>query len=368
MKVGVMTIGDELLQGRILDINKANLGQFFLHRGIEVALSMNPPDEEEALERALRYMIKEVDLIVITGGLGETRDDMTYQITKKVCSDFEEKIVPNHNGAAQGYLLNKDNKSLILVPGPPNENIHMFSTIDDILEKEELFEKLYHLMGIGEYALEQSFQEHFKSESKHLLTYVSIGFVTLRVFSKDKKQVEELGERVEKLYKEYIFYRGQMDLKDKIISFLTKNKLHLSCAESATAGGVLKALTDISGSSQAIYGGFVVYENTAKMDLLNIDKDFLHKYGSVSQEMSQALAVACQKKTKTEISLAITGYAEHDDPKLSGLCYIHVLTPWGEDVFSRKVPSRRRKSARQSMIIFALASLWKSLAKNLHIE
>lgn len=368
MRVGVMTIGDEVLQGRILDKNKANLGQFFLHRGIEVALSINPPDEAGALERALRYMIKEVDLIVITGGLGETRDDMTYKVTKEVCRDFEEEIIPNHNGAAQGYLLKKAEKSLILVPGPPNENTYMFSAIDNILEQEQLFEKIYHLIGIGEYALERSFEENFHLEAKHLLTYVSIGFVSLRVFSRDEKQVERLGAKVEELYEDYIFYRGKMDLEERIVNYLKEHNLHLSCAESATAGGILKALTSVSGSSDAIYGGFVVYENKAKIDLLNISEELLESHSSVSSQMSQALCLACRNKTKSDISLALTGYTEHEDPELSGLCYVHIITPQAEQAFFRKVPSRRRQSARQGMIVFALASLWKSLAKMKDIE
>lgn len=368
MRVGVMTIGDEVLQGRILDKNKANLGQFFLHRGIEVALSINPPDEAGSLERALRYMLDEVDLIVITGGLGETRDDMTYTVTKKICHDFKEEIIPNHNGAAQGYLLKNADKSLILVPGPPNENTHMFSAIDSILEKEKLFEKIYHLIGIGEYALERSFEENFPLEAQHLLTYVSTGFVSLRVFSREEEQVERLGAKVEELYEEHIFYRGKMDLEEQIVTFLTEHNLHLSCAESATAGGILKALTSVSGSSEAIYGGFVVYENRAKIELLNISEELLASYSSVSSQMSQALCLACRDKTKSDISLSITGYTEHQDPELSGLCYVHIITPLGEEAFFRKVPSRRRQSARQGMIIFALASLWKSLAKINDIE
>lgn len=362
MKVGVMTIGDEVLQGRILDKNKANLGQFFLHRGIEVALSINPPDEAGALERALNYMLSEVDLIVITGGLGETRDDLTYSITKKICRDFDEKIIPNLNGAAQGYLLKNGTKSLILVPGPPNENVPMFSAIDELLDEENLYEKIYHLMGIGEYALERSFEEHFQEESKQLLTYVSIGYVSLRVFSRDQGQLEKLSTKVEELYHEHIFYKGKMDLEEKIIDTLKKHQLHLSCAESATAGGVLKALTSVQGSSDVIYGGFVVYENKAKTQLLGIHGDILENYGSVSPQTSLALARSCRVKTGTDISLAITGYAEHEDPERSGLCYVHIVTPWGEKAFFRKVPSRRRQSARQAMIVFALASLWKLLA------
>ncbi|NLY37091.1 MAG: nicotinamide-nucleotide amidohydrolase family protein [Tissierellia bacterium] len=368
MKVGVMTIGDEVLQGRILDKNKANLGQFFLHRGIEVSLSINPPDEARALEKSLGYMLEEVDLIVITGGLGETRDDMTYKITKKICHDFQEEIIPNHNGAAQGYLLKKGKKSLILVPGPPNENTHMFSAIEKVLEKEQLYEKVYHLIGIGEYALERSFEENFKSEAKHLLTYVSIGFVSLRVFSRDYEQMERLGAKVEALYKDYIFYQGKMDLEDKIIDCLKEHQLHFSCAESATAGGILEALTSVSGSSEVIYGGFVVYENKAKIGLLDISQDLLERYSSVSSQMSKALALACQDKTKTDISLAITGYAQHEDSELSGLCYVHIITPWGQQAYFRKVPGRRRQSARQAMIVFALACLWKSLAKIDNIE
>ena len=363
MKVGVMTIGDEVLQGRILDKNKANLGQFFLHRGVEVALSINPPDEASALQKALAYMLEEVDLVVITGGLGETKDDMTYRVTKETFPGFKEKIIPNLNGAAQGYLLKKDGKYLILIPGPPNENVPMFAAIDDILEKEQLHERIFHLMGIGEYALEQSFEENFGDKASQLLTYVSIGYVSLRVFARDQEELDQLVSRVEDIYRDYIFYRGKFDLEEALIKKLIENKLSISCAESATSGGVLKALTNVSGSSEAVYGGYVVYQEDAKEKLLGLNKEFLATYSAVSEKTSLALSRNCRINTGSDISLALTGYAESEDGELAGQCYVHIVTSWGEESFFRKVPSRNRKSARQAMITFALASLWKMLAK-----
>lgn len=363
MRVGVMTIGDEVLQGRILDKNKANLGQFFLHRGIEVALSINPPDEPQALQRALNYMMDEVDLLVITGGLGQTKDDMTYSVTKGQFPDFEEEIIPNHNGAAQGYLLKKNGKYLILVPGPPNENVPMFNVIDEILEKEQLYEGIFHLMGIGEYDLEQSFEENFGEEASNLLTYVSIGYVSLRVFSRDERQLEALIEKVENLYRDYIFYRGKMDLEESILTKLKDNRLTISCAESATSGGILKALTSVSGSSDVVFGGYVVYQEEAKIGLLGINRELLDTYSSVSQHTSRVLARSCRINTGTDLVVSLTGYAEHEDEALRGKCYVHIVSPWGEESFYRKVPSRNRNSARQAMIIFALASLWNVLAK-----
>lgn len=362
MKVGVMTIGDEVLQGRILDSNKANLGQFFLRRGVEVALSINPPDEPRALKRALAYMLDEVDLLVITGGLGKTKDDMTYSITKEFFIDCEEEIIPNHNGAAPGYLLKKDGKYLILVPGPPSENVPMFSAIDQVLEREELFEKIYHIMGIGEYDLELLFNKHFGEETKNLLTYVSIGYVSLRIFSRDQDQFQRLSSQVEELLADYIFYEDEMDIETAILDKLRENQLTIAFAESATAGGIAKALTSISGSSDVVYGGHVVYQNQAKTDLLGINKDLLDLYTSVSAQTSLALARSSRLSTGADISLALTGYTQHEEDSLRGQCYIHIVTPWGEESFYRQVPSRERNRSRQAMIIFALASLWKTLA------
>lgn len=363
MKVGVMTIGDEVLQGRILDKNKANLGQFFLTRGIEVSLSINPPDEAEALKRALVYMLEEVDLLVITGGLGQTKDDMTYRITKEVCQDYQEEIIPNHNGAAHGYLLKKGVKSLILVPGPPNENQPMFEAIDKVLDRQELYEKFYHLMGIGEYDLEKSFEENFGNEAQRLLTYVSIGYVSLRVFSKDQDQFIRLSEKVEAVFGDYIFYEDKMDIEEQILDKLRKENLSICLAESVTAGGLMKRLTSVSGASDVVYGGMVVYQDKAKTQLLGISPELLETYTSVSSQTSLALARSSRIKTGADISLGITGYAEHEDDEKRGLCYIQIVSPWGEEAFFRKVPSRERNRSREAMTNFALASLWKMLAK-----
>lgn len=363
MKVGVMTIGDEVLQGRILDRNKANLGKFFLARGIEVSLSINPPDEARSLKKALIYMLEEVDLIVITGGLGQTKDDMTYRITREVCEGYQEEIIPNHNGAAHGYLLKKGTKSLILVPGPPNENQPMFEVIDKVLDRQELYEKIYHLMGIGEYDLERSFEKNFGDEAQHLLTYVSIGYVSLRVFSRDQSQLFRLCQKVEEVFGDYIFYEDEMDIEVQLLEKLRQGNLSISLAESVTAGGLMKRLTSITGASDVVYGGLVVYQDRAKTQLLGISPELLKSYTSVSSQASLALARTSRIKTGADICLGITGYAEHEDEELRGLCYIHIVSPWGEDTFFRKVPSRERNRSREAMINFALASLWKTLAK-----
>lgn len=362
-RVGIITIGDEVLQGRVLDKNKANLGQYFAGKGYEIVLQISPPDEESAIEKAIAYTMELADLLVITGGLGETKDDLTYSVTRGMLPEYELEIIVNHVGAASGYHLKKQNKSIILLPGPPSENVPMLRSLDSLFHEEAHFEKLYHLTGIGEYALEQSFDQLFGEDARHLVTYVSTGFVSLKIFSRDPDQVEAISAKVEDVFGEYIFYQGKLDLEEKIFSMLIQKNLRLSCVESATAGSILHSLTKISGSSQRIYGGFVVYQEASKEELLGLSKAFLEKYTTVSKETSEALAKSARNITKTELCLALTGYAEHQEESLRGQCYVSIATPWGTKNFHRKVGSWRRASSRNAMRVFALSCLWKVLAE-----
>ena len=195
------------------------------------------------------------------------------------------------------------------------------------------------------------------------MTYVSIGFVSLRVFSRDKEQLARLCKKVEELFGDYIFHQGELNLEQRIIAFLKEKQLTLSCVESATSGSILHSLTTISGASEVIYGGYVVYQEAAKEVLTGLSKGFLEEHTTVSGETSLALAKSTHKKTGTDLTLAITGYAEHQNPELQGQCYLSIITPWGTENFYHKVGSWRRASARNAMRIVALSCLWKTLAQ-----
>lgn len=361
--VGIMTIGDEVLQGRILDKNKANVGQFFVGRGANIVLQVSPPDDGKAIEAALLFALEQVDLLVITGGLGQTKDDMTYAVTRNALPDYEVEEIPNHVGAASGYLLKNHEKSLILLPGPPRENLPMLLSLEASFEEEALYEAFYHLSGIGEYALEQQFDHLFGEDARHLVTYVSLGFVTIKLSTRDQEKFERLHALLEETFQDYIFHRGELQLEEKIFALLKEKNLTLSCVESATAGSVLHSLTKLSGSSEVIYGGLVVYQEDAKVDLTQLSREFLAEHSTVSRETSMALAEQGNRIMGTDITLALTGYAEHDEEAYQGQCYVAIQTPAGMDHYYHKVGSWRRASSRNAMRVFALSCLLKSLAQ-----
>lgn len=351
MKIGMISCGEELLFGKTLDENKLNLGSYLALRSYRLKTQVTVGDSATALHRAFEFL-KDMDILCVTGGLGETHDDVTKSATESYFTNYEVEEIPNHNGTASGYHYFKDHHHVILMPGPPHENKPMFSVIGNLLPEKKFHPKRLNLTGIGEVDIEKRVKDIIRDED--FATYVGISNTALMIQDLSKVDAIKLA------LKDYIYSEDEMTLEEAILSLLRKKNLTLATAESVTSGIIASKLTSISGASDVYYGGVNVYQNEAKMVLLGVDEDLLNTYTAVSKEASEALSKKLKEKTKADVCLSITGYAEHEDKDLAGICYVDILGPFGHYQYSKKLRYQREKN-REAMSVFALYSLEKLL-------
>ena len=353
--IEIITTGEELLSGVTQDNNFFWFAREVFAKGFKVAYHQSIGDSESDIVSALKIASLRSDFILVTGGLGPTDDDLTresaanffnkklifnpsiemeikerfnkrkirYSKVNKKQAFFPEgaKIIANNNGTASGFYFKSNKKSFYFFPGVPRE----FKSMVDIsffadLDKEKkmrnsfIFSRTLKVFGLSESEVAEKIAS-IKSES----TYV--GFrpynfeIHLRLISKASKFSTAkqdnliITKKIRKKLKENIFSESDKTMAEEVVSSLLKRKLKVSVAESCTGGLLSNMLTDIPGSSKCIHYGFVTYGNNAKVDLLNVKKKTLTKYGAVSKQTVLEMSKNCYKLAKSDISVAISGIA-----------------------------------------------------------
>jgi nicotinamide-nucleotide amidase len=353
--IEIITTGEELLSGVTQDNNFFWFAREVFAKGFKVAYHQSIGDSESDIVSALKIASLRSDFIIVTGGLGPTDDDLTrdsaaiffnkklifnssiemeikerfnkrkirYSKVNKKQAFFPEgaKIIANNNGTAPGFHFKYNKKSFYFFPGVPRE----FKSMVDIsffadLDKEKkmsnsfTFSRTLKVFGLSESEVAEKIAS-IKSEG----TY--IGFrpynfeIHLRLVSKASKFSTAkqdnliITKKIRKKLKENIFSESDKTMAEEVVSSLLKRKLKVSVAESCTGGLLSNMLTDIPGSSKCIHYGFVTYGNNAKVDLLNVKKKTLTKYGAVSKQTVLEMSKNCYKLAKSDISVAISGIA-----------------------------------------------------------
>lgn len=358
----IITIGDEILIGQIVDTNSAWIGQQFNLNGIRVKQISSVSDDREHILAALKEAEGRADVILITGGLGPTKDD----ITKKTLADYFNvglvehvqtvemvrdffakrgreftglnrkqaevlencKVILNHNGTAPGMWIEQNSKIYVSMPGVPFE---MKAMVDEYvipqLKKQFDLPFIYHKTvltnGIGESFLAERIEkwEDGLAANEIKLAYLpSPGMVKLRLTTYGKNETE-LKDRVNKaieqltpIISEYIYgyeeYGKEPDQLEKLVAdLLLSKKKTLSLAESCTGGYISHLITSIAGSSAFYQGGVVPYHNQFKHDLLGVSNDVFGKHGAVSEECVKAMALGVKGKFNSNYSIAVSGIA-----------------------------------------------------------
>jgi nicotinamide-nucleotide amidase len=379
MVAEIITIGDEILIGQIVDTNSAWIAQKLNHIGIRIKQISSVSDAREAILKALDEAKKRADVVLITGGLGPTNDDVTKAalceyfnsklvINEKALADITvlfnsrgfsvsevnrkqaevpDKAVPiqNSTGTAPGLWFEQDNKIFVSMPGVPYEMMAMMEkTIIPKLAKRFVTPTIVHrtvlTQGIGESYLAhkiKSWEDSLPKEMK--LAYLpSPGMVRLRITAIDNnreriqdnvdKQVEELVGIID----EYVYGYDDQRLEEIVGQLLKEANKTLSIAESCTGGQVAHLITSIPGSSAYFKGALVPYDNQMKVKLLGVKKETLEKYGAVSEETVKEMAAASNKYFDTDYSIAISGIAGPSGAtpeKPVGLVWIGIGTPYG---------------------------------------
>ena len=370
MQAEIISVGTEILLGDVVDTNASYIARKLVLFGIDLFRKTVVGDNKKRLARVLRECLERVDLIVITGGLGPTEDDITKEVVSELMGQelvFSEtiaqqikkkfphrqirektvfkqalipssaKILPNDVGTAPGIIFEEKNKIIILLPGVPSEMKEMMQDgvvpylAAKVRNKDIIRSKVLKILGIGESEAEEKIPPSLLHCSNPTLGLLAKeGEVHLRITAKfppevvdDKiKQVED--ELRDKLG-DYIYGVNEQSLEEIVAFWLRKRKLTIAVAESCTGGLISHRLTNMAGSSNYFYCGIASYSNQAKIDLLGVDESLIKKKGAVSLEVAQKMALGARISANTDLGLGITGIAGPTgatDKKPVGLVYI----------------------------------------------
>lgn len=352
MTIEVISIGGELLSGFTTNTNVVFIGRRLLEEGFIVSRQEVVPDTFEVLTETFKAALQRSSVVIVTGGLGPTLDDITKQVAAKLFeSDFkfdsqisddltsrfgtgfasrqQQSTVPtkaivlqNKVGTAPGFIFTNGTSCLILTPGVPREMSAMINdgVIPYIKEHYPNLNKSYvktiHVFGLNEIAIDPSLRilknEYPKIEFG---IYPGAGRVTVVMKSHDLKELDannQLNQCYQRLYTEFqpnIFSSEFEKIEEAIYDHFAKKKLKLSVAESCTGGYLSSRLVGISGASDYFLGSFVCYSDFFKEKFLSVPKDLLDTFGAVSKECVEVMALKLLEVTGSDYSLAISGIA-----------------------------------------------------------
>lgn len=402
MKTELIFTGTELLLGHVLNTHAQYLGKRLSEMGLEVVLQTTVGDNWSLMEDALHMALKRSDLIVVTGGLGPTTDDLTKEVVSSVTgvplepdknvlnviTNFYEKrglkitestakqalfprgavILPNDCGTAPGVILEKDSKIIVLLPGPPREMTTMFENyvvpyIEQKCSGREVTKyKVMKLTGISESAVQEKIKDLGGRVNPEIAYVAKPGEIQVRVTARSKSPIDaenmvnQLFAEVEERLKEYVFGYGDERIEEVTGRLLASSHLTLATAESCTGGLISAKLTSLAGSSVFYKGGIVAYSNEVKENLLGVPGEVLARYGAVSRETALAMAEGVRSITGTDLGLAVTGIAGPSGgtpEKPVGLVYISLATADGQ-FCQRYIFPGNRQAVRQGVSNAAL--------------
>ena len=357
MRIGILTIGNELMNGRTADTNSSFIAREMNLQGWQVEIMMSVGDDFDKIKTRLHYLLTLTDAVICTGGLGPTVDDITTAAVgkafdlslytdEKVLAYLKEifirynlrwtennakqalfpqgaEVIPNPVGTAAGFVLPIKDKLVFVIPGVPSETNRMLPEgVIPILRRyfpqlvQHTIKQTIKIFGLSEAAVDEKLAEvNFDALG------VSVGFYPVfpenhlvliaRSDSQEQaqKNLQKAQDEVTARLKDYIFSYGERTLEEIIAAALTEKKLTLAVAESCTGGLIANRLTDISGSSVYFERGLVTYSNAAKSSMLSVPAAILEKHGAVSEETARLMAEGVRKLAGTDLGLSSTGIA-----------------------------------------------------------
>ena len=397
MKAGIFLVGTELLNGATIDTNSIYIAEELNKYGIEIEFKMTVRDVMDEIVKALKYAKKNVDLVILTGGLGPTDDDITKEamakfLKKKLVVDEKEKNEllkkykayknPNKTNfkeveKPEGAVSFKNDvgmapavyvDGLVAFPGFPNELKNMFPKFLKYYVKEnnlktQIYIKDIITYGIGESVLENTVKDLFTEEGifYEFLVKDYGTLIRLQTSSKNKKNVEKIVKKLYNRISEFIIGEDTDRIENTIYEYLNSGEkpLTISTAESCTGGMIASKLIEVPGISENFVESIVSYSNEAKIKRLKVKKETLEKYGAVSEEVAREML----EGLKTDVAISTTGIAGPGGgtkEKPVGLVYIGIRVKDEVKIFRRELKGDRNK-IRQRAMMHALYNLLKIL-------
>lgn len=412
MQVEIITIGDELLIGQVVDTNSAWMGEQLNLIGLRVVQITSISDQREHILKALEEAAGRAEVILITGGLGPTSDDITKptlseyfnspmvfhpEVLKEVERIFASRgfkvtevnrkqaevpacatVMPNHNGTAPGMWFEKDGHIYVSMPGVPFEmkgimTDYILPRLKTLFTKQAIYHKTILTQGLGESLLAAKIEKWEKDLPINIkLAYLpQPGMVRLRLTCMGtdhetvKSLVENEAQKLIPLIGEQIYGYNDDKLEMIIGQLLTQKGATLSTAESCTGGYLSHLITSIPGSSEYYHGSIIAYHNNIKQTLLGVSDADLKAYGAVSREVVIAMAEGARNRLGTDYALSTSGVAGPDGgtpEKPVGTVWIAVASPTGTETKFLNLGIDRLRTIQMASVN-ALNMLRKELIK-----
>lgn len=413
MKAEIISVGTEILLGDIVNTNAQYLSKELASIGIEVFHEEVIGDNEDRLLEAIEHGFNRSDIIITTGGLGPTQDDLTketackyfgmdlvkheesYEALKEYFSRMnreltennlkqvyfpkESIVLPNPNGTAPGAILEKDNKYIIILPGPPREMKPMFDNyVKGYLKSKGdglIKSNVVRILGIGESMAATKLKDFIDDGvNPTVAPYAKEDDVILRISAKAKTE-EEAQALIDPIKKQIIEILGEdyygegedNTIEQVLVNLLLDNNITIGTVESCTGGMIASRLVSCSGVSQVFLEGAVTYSNEAKMRTVKVKKETLDKYGAVSEETAREMAEGIARRAGADIGVSTTGIAGPDggtDEKPVGLVYIGVYYKGKTEAY-RYVFNGNRNKVRNRATVTALDMIRRKILQNL---
>lgn len=398
MKVEVIAIGDELLIGQTINTNASWIGMELSMIGGSVEYATVIQDKEDAIIDAVDRAMSRVDVTIITGGLGPTKDDITkhtlckyfnttLEINEEVLAHVKSffdargremldvniqqaalpvgaKVLQNEMGTASGMWFDQDGKVLISLPGVPYEMKHLITDriipqLKERFEMNAIYHRTLHTQGIGESYLAErikDIEDSIRANGIGLAYLPSPGVVRLRLTSEmseeKKERIEQYIGQIEERLPQYVFSRESGDLAEIVGEILKEQGKTVGTVESCTAGSLASSLVASPGSSAYFQGSFLTYSNELKMKLVNVSEESLESFGAVSESVVSQMAQNGREKLGVDYCLATSGIAGPgggSEEKPVGTVWIALSTP--EKVIAKRFlfGNHRERNIRKSV-------------------
>lgn len=412
MRAEILAVGTELLLGNIVNTNAQYIAKRLADLGIEVYHQAVIGDNPKRLMDGYTAAFKRADLVITTGGLGPTKDDLTKEVAfdyfgkeavlhKDILDNIEEYfkkinrnmvesnkkqayfpmdvlILKNNHGTAPGCIIEEGNKTLIVLPGPPREMKHMFEdyVIPYLMKYQDgiLVSRVLRIIGIGESAAAEIIEDIIdKGKNPTIATYAKESEVTIRITAKAnteeeaKKLIVPVEEEIRKRLGIAVYGEGETQIEEVVGKILVDNKLTISTAESCTGGLLAGKIINYPGISTVFKEGVITYSNESKIKRLKVKKEILDKFGAVSSQVAAEMAEGIAKASGTDIGISTTGIAGPEggsDEKPVGLVYIGLYIK-GEVKTKELHLAGDRQKVRNTAVIRAIEWLRRELLRGI---
>lgn len=382
----LISVGTEILLGDILNTDAQYLSIELAKLGISVIHQSTVGDNRERLLAQLDEAAKRSDIIILSGGLGPTPDDLTKEVcceffgkemflheptVEKIKEYFSSKgiemaqnnlkqamlpkdcvIFPNDNGTAPGMAIEKDGVHILVLPGPPRELKPMFQNcaVPYLMQFSDRIIVSHNIrtFGIGESSMAEKVNDLFDAQNPTVAPYAKDGEALLRVtaMAMTKEDAESLCEPIIEEIKNrldaYVYDVDYNCIEEAVVGMLKEHHLKVATAESCTGGLIAKRITDVPGASEVFECGIISYANGIKHKVLGVSEDDLNKYGAVSEPVAKQMAQGALKVSGADIAVSVTGIAGPDSDstgKPVGLVYIGLADR--ENVWVREIRTSR---------------------------